>query len=649
LSTILSGGIGSAIPLAGAAVKSVAQSAGKSIPKLKSVFTGVSADVEKTVLNKMPEIQQMAEKGTSAESAYLTHFSEELPKIDSMKSTFLDDAIKARQAALESNKVSSAVSSAEDLYKAIDEAKKKITPSGKAATSRIESRLADVLDAENRLNQYVADTMGIDIDAVKKLAPEERLLSGTALNDLNRQYYNSIDWSDSLGAATEVNSMFKKMGYNAAESLAKIDDSVRVINKKMSQALEAQEALKNYGLYNQGGIDTEKFVKFVNDNDKKWFFNKSHLQTLDEIWGTNLVDQVEVARAMKQIYPKDVFGAYATGRSLLESAGGAGLGLAVGGPVGAGVGIAAGMALQAPGLRQFRIKAANALENLITGREASAITRLGGSVGKVVPDRLVPFVSAKVSALSQLERAQNSVQNAINAGASSVFKNEDVMAEPTSIEALNKTNFGKGQVRPSEDRLAAFRKRAEEINDLMNNPSKLSDLVAKNTQDLHLIAPQVAQHIIEHGMNAVQALHAALPKTNANDPLKPGKVSDPSDFELSRFERVVDTIENPMRVLKDIKDGTMTQDQVTILKNVYPTIYMNMVNAVQIRAARVKEIPYGVRLKIATLLGQPTMTAQRPGVLRVLQTPATPDQVQKMKSPDIAGARETQVEGVLRR
>lgn len=116
-----------------------------------------------------------------------------------------------------------------------------------------------------------------------------------------------------------------------------------------------------------------------------------------------------------------------------------------------------------------------------------------------------------------------------------------------------------------------------------------------------------------------------------------------SDMEKTAFEKTLTIVQQPLSVLKLIKDGTLTPKDVTTLKTVYPEYYEAMSEKINsYLVSQIHEgdtIPYSTRLAIGLFLGQPmdsSMTslqiqAAQP-IPQALQPPQQPMEGRKGKS-----------------
>jgi hypothetical protein len=99
----------------------------------------------------------------------------------------------------------------------------------------------------------------------------------------------------------------------------------------------------------------------------------------------------------------------------------------------------------------------------------------------------------------------------------------------------------------------------------------------------------------------------------------------PSRAEVSRFNAIARVADDPMVVLRDMQDGTLTHESVAALRAVYPRLYQQVVTEVQRQIAqRGEDVPYNQRLMLGILLGIPTDPALVPANLATIQSTYAP-------------------------
>jgi hypothetical protein len=102
-------------------------------------------------------------------------------------------------------------------------------------------------------------------------------------------------------------------------------------------------------------------------------------------------------------------------------------------------------------------------------------------------------------------------------------------------------------------------------------------------------------------------LASIKPDTAQQGPLEPAR--QPSDVEIAKYNRALAIAEQPLMVIKHVKDGTITPDDIKTISTIYPALYDSMKEQIMeklIDATHKKvTIPYQTRLGLSLFLGQP--------------------------------------------
>lgn len=165
---------------------------------------------------------------------------------------------------------------------------------------------------------------------------------------------------------------------------------------------------------------------------------------------------------------------------------------------------------------------------------------------------------------------------------------------------LSSQDFGAKRMR--RDTVAAHQQRVTEIRELVANPEALIDRVAANMGETGEMAPGVAAAMTRTAATAVQFLASEIKEPQKAGPLAPEWV--PSNAEISQFSSVLETVQDPMSVLRHASNGTLTEDKVRALNAVYPRLGRQISDQVLDRlAAGPKLVPYKSRLMLSMLTG----------------------------------------------
>lgn len=138
------------------------------------------------------------------------------------------------------------------------------------------------------------------------------------------------------------------------------------------------------------------------------------------------------------------------------------------------------------------------------------------------------------------------------------------------------------------------------------------------------------------------------------------KPPDVTDDELDTFLRYARAVENPLSIVEDLENLTVTPEAVEAIRTVYPALYQQMqVEILEEFSQAEKPPPYEVRLTLGTLFDLTTDPSLEPEFLSMLQQSAmasmpagpqgqAPLAPSRRSAPDTAGLAETQSQAFQR-
>lgn len=135
------------------------------------------------------------------------------------------------------------------------------------------------------------------------------------------------------------------------------------------------------------------------------------------------------------------------------------------------------------------------------------------------------------------------------------------------------------------------------------------------------VAPDLGHYMPDHATvaamtaaGAVNYLNSLRPNTDKKMPFDRKLPADP--VKAARFKRALTIAESPLSVFNDVKDGTVTSQDLVTLQNVAPGLYARMKDKLNQEVldytADENSIPYKTRLGIAVFLGQPLDSTMTP-------------------------------------
>lgn len=274
---------------------------------------------------------------------------------------------------------------------------------------------------------------------------------------------------------------------------------------------------------------------------------------------------------------------------------------------------------------------ASAMAAMITGHSPIAgaiVGQMAHYLGRELPD------AVKLSMLKYMGSAERISAPGFKAAtelASAMLKGEQKLDKSVS-EVLG----GKAAdiTEPSAKELERLK---DQVDKLTADPNKLLD--AQN---------HIGHYLPDHGavlsMTAarnLQYLASLRPNTEALTPFDGKRVA--SNEQEADYEQALIIAQAPLTVLKDVKNGSITQKQLQHLQVMYPGLYQRMVNKLgqqMYQNEKLDSVPYKTQLGLSAFMKQPVSASLAPQAimsaqLSSLQAP----QPQKQPSPTGSGSR----------
>lgn len=126
-------------------------------------------------------------------------------------------------------------------------------------------------------------------------------------------------------------------------------------------------------------------------------------------------------------------------------------------------------------------------------------------------------------------------------------------------------------------------------------PEKLMNV----SGDLQESMPEHSAALAGISARAVSYLASMRPNTTPDNPLEPPR--KPSDVEMAKYNRALTIVEQPLMILKHVKEGTITGQDVTTISTVYPELYDSMKEQVLDKVLEYKQ--KGIKLDYSTVIG----------------------------------------------
>lgn len=184
----------------------------------------------------------------------------------------------------------------------------------------------------------------------------------------------------------------------------------------------------------------------------------------------------------------------------------------------------------------------------------------------------------------------------------------DDMRQALLINAISRISGEKVRTKKEKEELERL------ITESMANPGSFQEKLDPIIEAISETgAPQVSEAVRRKSTEAITFLYNSLPKAQKPRDITGNQVYRPSDYELSRFNRRLEAVIDPMIVLDKLNKGLLTQDHVTALKTVYPSLYREMSNKVlNYMAVDKPKLNYQTKKMLSTLLQMPVDSTMSP-------------------------------------
>lgn len=167
------------------------------------------------------------------------------------------------------------------------------------------------------------------------------------------------------------------------------------------------------------------------------------------------------------------------------------------------------------------------------------------------------------------------------------------------------------------------------VGEYQSNPEKLMHINDNNP------IPTYSTSFAATSARAVQYLAALKPNTSIANILdsKP----TPSLQQLSEYNRALNIAHEPLRVLSSVKDGSVTVQDITALKAMYPSLYTSLSQKLQAEmietVSKGQTVPYKTRLGLSMFLMQPMDSTMTPAAIQAAQMTMAPAQTPQQGQP----------------
>ena len=153
--------------------------------------------------------------------------------------------------------------------------------------------------------------------------------------------------------------------------------------------------------------------------------------------------------------------------------------------------------------------------------------------------------------------------------------------------------------------LSQYREKAEQIRMIANNEYAMMNHLDNNTADLYKVAPNITGQINNSLVAAAQFLNSKMPSPKAQMALSHEFVPTPA--QLSKFNKYYSVVNNPLIVLDQVKNKTLTTESLEAIQAVHPDLYNDMKTKIldSFDSKKAKSLDYGTKISLAKFMGEP--------------------------------------------
>jgi len=260
----------------------------------------------------------------------------------------------------------------------------------------------------------------------------------------------------------------------------------------------------------------------------------------------------------------------------------------------------------------------------------SAADSLLQGVGALSLRKLADSTAAKNAlVLGKLQNLQAKFDNKITKSLSNFFTGARKPIRASSISSLMNSplSYTEGGKAP-DNRRTAFKNVSAKVQKFKTNPESIVSKVVGNTTLLDRAAPGVAEGLVPVATRAINFLSDKMPQEVSPYGLF-DKQFEPSDLELSQFERYMEGVEDPTSALEDIQSGTLTREKVEAIAYVYPEFYRKLQTSALEFVQEHEQLPYQKKVQLGILLDIPADSSLSPESVMNLQATFAQQQPQQ--------------------
>jgi hypothetical protein len=157
---------------------------------------------------------------------------------------------------------------------------------------------------------------------------------------------------------------------------------------------------------------------------------------------------------------------------------------------------------------------------------------------------------------------------------------------------------------------------SNKVKSYYSNPETLMNDMASNTENLYHAAPGITQSIHSAMMQAISFLNSKLPQAQNNMPLS--QDFEPTKTQKATFNQYYHAVNDPLHALKQVKNGTLSNETMEALEAVHPHLLQEARQKVMehMDIEKAKKLSYSQKLSLAKFIGQPLDVNMTPAAIQ---------------------------------
>jgi hypothetical protein len=191
---------------------------------------------------------------------------------------------------------------------------------------------------------------------------------------------------------------------------------------------------------------------------------------------------------------------------------------------------------------------------------------------------------------------------------------------PATLKVLNEVQFGDEPTPARKSPQEAYRDRAMELARVAANPLATHQKLFDGLTDIRAVSPLVADQMEMQAMKTLQFLYEKMPK-DPGTMFAFGKTRwKPPESELIKLANYMRAAKDPMSVVEDAANGTVTPQGAEALRTLNPAVFLEFQKVLAQNADKLQEnTSFDQRVRLSVLFKVPLDSLMSPTFLRTQQ------------------------------